>query len=74
MTAFTILGILTYWLLMGCIGYSLGYALGVYVDMRRGIRRLCEVDRKVDATIAEIGAIVTWMTAYGAASADGGEA
>lgn len=70
MIAFTIFGVLCYWILMGLLGFGFGYALRMYVDMRQGIRRLCDIDRQVDTAVAEIAAVVTWMTAYGAATSE----
>lgn len=62
MTAFTILGILAYWWLMGCIGFALGYGLRTYVDMRQGIKRLTA---DIDNSVAEIRMLVSWLTVHG---------
>lgn len=67
MIVFTLFGIACYWFLMGVVGYVLGYGLCMWVDFNRGIKRLTAVDREMDKAIGEITAIVTWMTAYGAA-------
>jgi hypothetical protein len=54
MIVFTILGVLTYWAAM----YALGYGLGLYLDIRRGIQILCE---PIDTTLVEIEMLLQTM-------------
>jgi hypothetical protein len=59
MSAFTILGILTYWWLMGRLGYVLGYVL---CDVWAISRALLQVR----SGMKEISVLVGWMELQGA--------
>lgn len=55
MTAFTILGILTYWVMMGVVGFKLGYIARFAFDLYQGVTGITK-------GVNEVAAIVAFMT------------
>jgi hypothetical protein len=54
---FTILGVLVYWAFMGLLGFALGW----YLDFRRGITLLLEpADEAIDRELMELRAILDY--------------
>lgn len=55
MIVFTVIGVVMFWWVMGCIGYG----LGMFLDVRRGLHRMTE---PVDNVVKEIEHFVALMT------------